>query len=43
MKTEEGYELDKLNYEVSKLQKKMKMKGAIALVTTEMEIDQKFG
>ena len=39
MKEEEGYELNKLDYEVSKLQKKSKMKGAIALITTEMEID----
>lgn len=39
IKTEEGYELDKLNWEVSKLQKKAKLKGASALIMTEMEID----
>ena len=39
IKVEEGYVLDKLNYDVSKLQKKSKLKGAVALITTELEIE----
>jgi len=39
MKEDEGFEMSKLDFEVAKLQKKTKLKGATALILTELEID----